>query len=225
MSQQRPLQQQTRREPAPCGLLPSRRPCWRRRPEEKRPGGTRQTSRVRSPGQIVSVVLHRDAHLWNWVIYDSGGVWKGYLAGIRLDAPVEDAIARLADHVARHWGGHDLPGTWQVAGENSWRAGNLPPAAVVDDADDWPQSPSHDWPSVFRGGDVVRLDDGRLAVVVGILDCAPEPPPNWELIVEMIGYSGHLDDSIWPPSRCRPAPEAVDEARGQGLLRSPKPPT
>lgn len=97
------------------------------------------------------------------------------------------------------------------------RAGEPPPAAV-DDLDDWPRDPTHDWPSVFDCGDVVRLDDGRLAVISGVLNYAPEPPPKWELVVRTLGRSGHLDDTMWPAYACRPAPEAVDEARRQGLF-------
>jgi len=172
---------------------------------------------VRSPGQIASVVLYRDAHLWNWVIYDSAGIWSGYLDGIRLDAPLEDASARLAVHVARNWNGHELPGPWMPKDEDSWSAGE-PPPAEVDDADNWPQSPSHDWPSVFHAGDVVRLGDGRVAVVSCVMNYAPGPPPTWELVVLTLGWWGGPDHVMAMPWKCRPAPEAADEARRQGLL-------
>ncbi len=87
----------------------------------------------------------------------------------------------------------------------------------MEDADEWPQSPTHDWPSVFCCGDVVRLNDGRLAVVGCVLNYAPEPPEKWELVVRTLDR-GHLDDTIWTPMDCRPAPEAAEEARRQGLL-------
>lgn len=177
---------------------------------------------MRSPGRIATVVLNRTPHLWEWVISDSAGAWDGYLDGIRLDAPMEDASARLAGHVARNWGGQELPGPWESNGENSWRAGEWPPT-VVEDQDDWPQSPSHDWPSVFHCGDVVRLGDGRLAVVSCLLDYPNEPPTKWELVVLTLGSWGGPDHVIALPWKCRPAPDAAEEARRQGLLNTPNP--
>lgn len=64
---------------------------------------------MRSPGQIVSVVLSRDAHLWQWVIHDSTGVWNGFVE-VSVTAPLEEASALLASHVARNWDGQELPG-------------------------------------------------------------------------------------------------------------------
>jgi hypothetical protein len=150
------------------------------------------------------------------VIYDSAGIWNGFLTGIRLDAAVEQASARLAEHVASHWSGQELPGPWEPTGENSWIAGASPPPAA-EDSDDRPQSPTYDWPSVFRSGDVVRLDDGRLAVVGCVMNYAAEPPAKWELVIRTLD-SGHLDDTIWAPWHCRLAPGAQDEAHRQGLL-------
>jgi hypothetical protein len=92
-------------------------------------------------------------------------------------------------------------------------------AITVPVVDEWPEDPYYDWPRHFRQGDVVRLDDGRVAIVSMILDCAPEPPPRWELVVTAIGSWGGPDDFITEPWLCRPAPEAIDEARHLGLRR------
>ncbi len=80
-----------------------------------------------------------------------------------------------------------------------------------------PSDPTYDWPRVFKGGDVVRLDDGRIAVVEMIMDYAPDPPAKWELIVRTISECGSLDDTITEPWLCHLAPEGVAEAEALGL--------
>ncbi|MGH9038858.1 MAG: hypothetical protein ACRDZ3_01360 [Acidimicrobiia bacterium] len=72
---------------------------------------------------------------------------------------------------------------------------------------------------------MVRLEDGRVAVVVSVLDYAPEPPSRWELVVETIGPWGGPDHFIQEPWHCRPAPEAREEARRQGLWGGPSGPS
>ena len=64
--------------------------------------------------------------------------------------------------------------------------------------------PTFEWPSVFARGDVVRLDDGRIAVVGEIVDDAAEPPARWELIVRTTGELGEMDDT-----------EALDEVHDE----------
>lgn len=83
---------------------------------------------------------------------------------------------------------------------------------------DWPPpDPTFDWPSVFKRGDVVRLDDGRIAVVGEVMDCAPDPPARWELIVRTTGKFAEMDDTITEPWLCRLAPEDAAAAVVLGL--------
>jgi hypothetical protein len=89
---------------------------------------------------------------------------------------------------------------------------------MADDPSEWPDDPTYDWPSVFRGGDLVRLDDGRLAVVLCIMNYAPEPPYRWQLNVRTTNSGGGPDDLIADPRDCRPDPAGEDEARALGLL-------
>jgi hypothetical protein len=131
--------------------------------------GCGQTGVVRAPGQIIGVLLYRGWHVWRWEIYDSVGLWRGVLT-VPLAASLEEAGERLAIHVARHWNGQELPRPWEPIGEDLWSAGE--PLSVVVEEDDRPQDASYDWPSVYRSGDVVRLDDGRVGIV-SIMDYAP----------------------------------------------------
>ncbi len=83
---------------------------------------------------------------------------------------------------------------------------------------DWPPpDPTFDWPSVFKPRDVVRLDDGRIAVVGTILDYATQPPARWELIVRTTGARGGPDDTITEPWLCRPTPADTAAAQDLGL--------
>jgi hypothetical protein len=80
-----------------------------------------------------------------------------------------------------------------------------------------PPDPTFDWPSVCKSGDVVRLDDGRIAVVAMIMDYATELPARWELVVRTTGAFGDLDDAATEPWLCRPAPEEKAAAQDLGL--------
>ncbi len=85
----------------------------------------------------------------------------------------------------------------------------------------WGADPSLDWPSRFRPGDVVRLDDGRLACVVLVLDSSPDSsPPDYELLLRHRPLKGSPDEDLFPPWRATPAPDeqSREEARAQGLL-------
>lgn len=78
-----------------------------------------------------------------------------------------------------------------------------------------------DWPSRFHPGDVVRLDDGRVAVVVMVLDSSPDSsPPQYELLLRHRPPSGPPDDDLFPPWKVMPAPDSIsrEEARAQELL-------
>lgn len=85
--------------------------------------------------------------------------------------------------------------------------------------DAWPEDPHHDWPRYFRAGDIVRLHDGRVAVVGQVLNYADEPPPRWQLKVRAMGWWGGPDDFITEPWMCRPDPDAREEAELLGLLQ------
>jgi hypothetical protein len=86
---------------------------------------------------------------------------------------------------------------------------------------DWGPDPSLDWPSRFHPGDVVRLDDGRVAVVAMVLDSSPSSsPPKYELLLHYLHHTGAPDDDLFSPWRATPAPDprSLEEARAQGLL-------
>ncbi|MCA1846863.1 MAG: hypothetical protein LC792_27450 [Actinobacteria bacterium] len=168
-----------------------------------------------APGQIAGVLLYRGWHLWRWEIYDSVGLWNGYV-DVPLAAPLEEASERLAIHIARHWSGQELPGPWEPIGEDLWSAGQ--PLGAVIPEDDRPQDRTFDWSSVYRAGDVVRLDDGRVAVVRCVIDAGPKPPSFWQLVITATGWWGGPDHFITVPRDCRPAPETREEARREGLL-------
>jgi hypothetical protein len=89
---------------------------------------------------------------------------------------------------------------------------------------DWGPDPSLDWPSRFRSGDVVRLDDGRVAVVVMVMDSSPDgSPPHFELLLHHRPLVGPPDDDLFSPWRATPAPDAEsrEEARAQGMFEGP----
>jgi hypothetical protein len=67
---------------------------------------------------------------------------------------------------------------------------------------EWPSDPHHDWPQHFRVGDVVRLTDGRPAVVRAVQDYAPDPPSRWDLIVSALDRNGFPDTFIVEPWDC-----------------------
>ena len=50
-------------------------------------------------GELTSVVLYRDfrGNRWKYAIYDSVGVWDGWLADLEAEAPFEVAAASLAN--------------------------------------------------------------------------------------------------------------------------------
>jgi len=85
----------------------------------------------------------------------------------------------------------------------------------------WGADPSLNWPSRFRLGDVVRLDDGRIALVVMVLDYSPVgSPAKYELLLRHRPPTGLPDEDIFEPWMATPAPDAQSrqEARAQGLL-------
>jgi hypothetical protein len=85
----------------------------------------------------------------------------------------------------------------------------------------WGPDPSLDWPSRFHPGDVVRLDDGRVAVVVMVMDSSPDKPSHYELLLHHRPRTGPPDDDLFSPWRATPAPDSrsLEEARTQGLLQ------
>jgi hypothetical protein len=163
----------------------------------------------------VGVLLFRGWHLWRWEIYDSVGLWNGYVE-TPLAAPLEEASERLGIHIARHWKGQALPGPWHEISEDVWAAGD--PLSVVVEDDERPQDRAFDWSTVIQPGDVVRLDDGRVALVYQVMDVGAKPLSFWELLVTATGWWGGPDDFLTAPRQCRLAPEAREEARRQGLL-------
>lgn len=84
-------------------------------------------------------------------------------------------------------------------------------------SDRLPPDPTFDWPGVFKRGDVVRLDDGRIAVVEEVRNYAPDPPARWEPIERTTGEFGEIGDTITEPWLCRPAPEDAGGAEDLGL--------
>ena len=85
----------------------------------------------------------------------------------------------------------------------------------------WPADPSLDWPSRFHPGDVVRLDDGRVAVVATVQDYSSDAsPPMYELLLRHRPSNGPPDEDIFEPWMATPAPDALSRelARAQGLL-------
>lgn len=64
----------------------------------------------------------------------------------------------------------------------------------------WGADPSLNWPSRFHPGDVVRLDDGRVAFVVMVLDYSPDSsPPEYELLLRHRPTNGPPDEDIFEP--------------------------
>lgn len=54
------------------------------------------TGVVRAPGQIASVVLHQDAHLWNWVVLQEGPTGSRRCCPVRVSCrPVRLVRARI----------------------------------------------------------------------------------------------------------------------------------
>lgn len=83
----------------------------------------------------------------------------------------------------------------------------------------WDADPSLDWSSRFHPGDVVRLDDGRVAVVVMVNNYGTDRP-KYELLLHHRPPNGGPDDDIFEPWMATPAPDTQsrEEARAQGLL-------
>jgi hypothetical protein len=73
----------------------------------------------------------------------------------------------------------------------------------------------------------VRLDDGRVAIVVMISNYGPDPSrPEYELLLHHRSPNGSPDDDLFPPWMATPAPDSQsrEEARAQGLLEGIKRP-
>ena len=81
------------------------------------------------------------------------------------------------------------------------------------------RDPFFDWRTVFKSGDVVRLQDGRIGVVEGVWDSSEDSsPPQYEMYVRFERNPGIIDAGIVWCRDCTPAPDDESRAQALGLL-------
>ena len=78
-------------------------------------------------GVLAAVVLYRDRprDRWRWAIYDSLGVWDGWLPEPGADAEFELAAIALEAHLLEHWK-QVLQWRWEQTRADWWAAGLVP---------------------------------------------------------------------------------------------------
>ena len=88
---------------------------------------TGHSARVAEYGELTSVVLYRDSrgNRWKYAIYDSVGVWDGWLPDLEAEAPFDVAADSLAKFLQEHW--HQAARwPWVEVKPNWWTAGPAP---------------------------------------------------------------------------------------------------
>jgi hypothetical protein len=88
---------------------------------------TGHSARVVEYGELASVVLYRDLRgdRWKYAIYDSVGVWDGWLLDLTAAAPFDVAAEALAGFLQEHWG-QSLRWPWVEQRPDWWAAGPAP---------------------------------------------------------------------------------------------------
>jgi hypothetical protein len=85
---------------------------------------------------------------------------------------------------------------------------------VTDDRRD----PFYDWSRVYHSRDVVRLPDGRLAVVVALDDCSEDSdPPDWRMYVDLRDRRDNDDAGFWRCSEVTPAADSDSHVEAERL--------
>jgi hypothetical protein len=79
-------------------------------------------------GELARIVLYRDVRgdRWRYAIYDSIGVWDGWLPDLSAESDLQVVAAALGGFIFEHWK-QSIDWPWKADQEGWWSAG---PAAI-----------------------------------------------------------------------------------------------